>query len=188
MNLPLSCKCGAVTGTLSNATEAFGNRAVCCCSDCQTFADYLGGEALDKFGGTDIYQTAMSQVQIHTGLEHVRCLRLSPKGLLRWYSTCCNTPIGNTINARIPLVGLIHTFIDPTIDRDAALGPVRAYVQTQHARGNPDYPHSAKKFPPGITLRLLRKMLTWKVKGLGKPSAFFDENGKPISEPSIQPQ
>lgn len=38
--------------------------------------------------------------------ENLACLRLTDKGLLRWYSTCCQTPIGNTsANWKISFVG-----------------------------------------------------------------------------------
>jgi len=127
----------------------------------------------------------MSRVRIDSGAEQLRCLRLSPKGAKRWYTNCCQTPVGNTVSAAFPFVGVIHSFLDDELDRDKELGPIRAYVQTQHALGTPSYPHSAKKFPPGITFRILRKMLVWKLQGLAKPSAFFDENGRPVSPPHI---
>lgn len=66
------------------------------------------------------------------------------------------------------------------------LGPVRAYVQTQYATGSPDYPHSAEKYPLGITLRIMRKMLVWKIRGMNKPSVFFTDDGKPVSSPTVK--
>jgi len=187
MNLGLKCSCGAVRGVATNITPATGNRVVCCCEDCQKFAHYLNGgdEILDEFGGTDIFQISQSQVKIEAGAEHLRCLRLTSKGLLRWYTACCNTPIGNSVSAGVPFIGVIHSFMDVDGDSDDVLGGVRAYVQTQYARGKPNYPHSAKKFPLGITLQIMRKMLIWKIKGMNKPSAFFSESGKPIIKPTI---
>lgn len=182
-DIPLTCRCGTVEGVMKNATAATGNRVVCCCSDCQNFARYLNcaDDVLDQFGGTDIYQTSQSQVTIQRGTEQLRCVKLTPKGLVRWYTHCCNTPVGNTMNASMPFVGLIHSFIGLK-NIDNALGPVRAYVQCQHAIGEPDYPHSAKKFPLGITLRIMRKMLSWKLSGKNKPSVFFSDDGKPVAE------
>ncbi len=195
MNVKLKCKCGAVEGVATGATAQSGNRVVCCCDDCQRFAAHLNGESeiLDEFGGTDIYQTSQSQVTMSAGAEHLRCIRLSEKGLTRWYTDCCNTPVGNTVSARIPFVGLIHSFMDTEHrtehgtkhGRDETLGPVRAYVQVQHAIGEPDYPHSAQKFPLGITLRIIRKMLMWKLTGMSKPSAFYDESGQARSKPTV---
>jgi len=186
MDVALKCHCGAVEGVALNITPKNGNRIVCCCDDCQTFADHLNCEAdiLDEFGGTDIYQTSQSQIRIDKGAEHLRCLRLTSKGLNRWYTGCCNTPVGNTMSAGIPFIGVFHNFLNID-DLGKTLGPVLAYVQTQHARGTPTYPHSAQKFPLGITLRIMRKMLVWKLRGMNKPSAFFGENGKTIVEAKV---
>ena len=187
MNVNLKCQCGAVTGVASDITPESGNRVVCCCDDCQRFAGYLNRESdvLDEFGGTDIYQTSQAQVNVTRGAEQLRCVRLSKKGLIRWYTDCCKTPIGNTMSAGVPFIGVVHSFMDLENDRDNTLGPVRAYVQVKHATGEHTYPHSADKFPLGITLRIASKMLVWKITGKSKPSAFFDDNGKPVSSPTV---
>lgn len=186
-NVALKCQCGAVTGTVNNVAPSTGSRVVCCCSDCQDFAEYLGQQdaVLDTFGGTEIYQTGQSHVTIEQGAEHLACMRLKEKGLLRWYTSCCNTAIGNTINAGFPFVGVIHTFIDAD-NRDQTLGPVKAYVQTQHAIGEPDYPNHSAKFPLGVTLSIVGKMLLWKIQGKSKPSVFFDKDGRAVVKPLIK--
>ncbi len=185
-DVSLQCQCGAIEGTITNATPSTGSLVVCCCDDCQKFAQHLKQEntTLDQFGGTKIYQTSQSQLTIHEGLEHLQSMRLTEKGLLRWYAGCCNTPIGNTMNASMPFVGVIHNFINAK-DQAEKLGTVRAWVQTQHAKGTPDYPRSAEKFPIGITLRIVRKMLSWKIRGMNKPTVFFDSNGEPVAKPSV---
>lgn len=187
MDIDLKCACGAVEGVALNVTPSNGNLVVCCCSDCQAFASYLEHEngIVDEFGGTKIYQTSQSQLKISKGSEHLRRIRLSPKGLNRWYTDCCNTPIGNTLSAGIPLVGIIHNFISTTEDVDNRLGPVLAHVQTKHALGTPDYPNGAEGFPVGITLRMIRKMLIWKIRGKNKPSAFFDQDGKAVIKAKV---
>lgn len=185
-NLPLKCQCGKVHGNASNATPSSGNRVVCCCVDCQAFAEHLGRatDTLDEFGGTELFQVSQSQLTIARGAENLRVVRLTEKGMLRWYTNCCNTPIGNTINASMPFIGIIHTFID-TPNRDEVLGPIRAVVQTQYAKGTPTYPKHSAKFPLGITLRIVRKMLMWKIQGKNKPSAFFGDDGQPVVKPTI---
>ncbi len=187
MDVPLKCSCGAVQGVAINITPRNGNRVVCCCDDCQKFAKQLERETdvLDEFGGTDIYQTSLSQVRIEMGVENIRCMRLSSKGLLRWYADCCKTPVGNTMNSGIPFIGVIHNFMDIENGRNNVLGKVRAYVQTIDALGEPTYPNASDKFPLGITLRIVRKMLIWKIKGMNKPSAFFSDNGDPIVKPTV---
>lgn len=186
MDIKLSCSCGQVQGMATGVTPASGNRVVCCCSSCQSFANHLNrSDILDEYGGTDLYQTSQAQVTISSGADQLSSLKLSKKGLTRWYTNCCNTPVGNTMNAKMPFVGVIHNFMQHTVSREEELGPVLAYVQTQYAIGTPDYPHSAKKFPAGITFRIMRKMLTWKIQGKHKPSAFFNDDGTSVSEPNI---
>lgn len=187
MDIKLKCACGAIQGVAIGITPDSCNRVVCCCNDCQTFADYLKHDSkiLDEFGGTEIIQTSQGQVKINKGSEHLRCLRLTPKGLVRWYAGCCKTPIGNTMNANFPFIGLIHNFLHIKGPSERALGPIRAYMQTKYARGVPSYPHSAKGFPLRVTLRVARKMAQWKIKGMDKPSVFFNDDGKPVVKPTI---
>ena len=187
MDVKLKCSCGAVQGIAVDISPKNGNRVICCCDDCQNFAAQLGRDSdiLDEFGGTDIFQTAQSQIKIETGIEHIRCLKLTRKGLFRWYTDCCNTPIGNTLTAGFPFVGVVHNFMNMDNNRDSVLGPVLAHVQTKHARGNPTYPNSSEKFPVSLILRGMRKMLLWKFKGMNRPSAFFTDNGKAIVKPTV---
>lgn len=192
--ISLKCACGEVQGEAVGVTPSSGIRVICCCDDCQEFASYLSRDAgsvndgtcetLDKCGGTEIFQMSQSQVSISQGHDKLQSMRLKRKGLLRWYATCCNTPVANTISAKIPFVGVIHTFIDLP-DKEAVLGPVKAVVQTQHAVGEPDYPNHSAKFPLGITLKIVMKMLLWKIQGKQKPSVFFSEDGQSITQAII---
>ena len=184
--ISLKCRCGEVEGSASNVTPSSGNRVVCCCSDCQAFALHLGADTdtLDEFGGTEIVQMSQSQVSIQRGQDNLRSMRLKKKGLLRWYTSCCDTPIGNTMSASMPFVGVIHTFIDEA-NRDSVLGPITAVVQTQHARGVPDYPKHSAKFPLGVTAKIVGKMLVWKLQGKHKPSVFFGGDGRSVVKPII---
>ena len=185
-SITLKCECGAVTGTAHNITPKSGNRVVCCCSDCQAFAKFLETEdrTLDGFGGTDIYQTSPSQIKIKTGPENLSSMKLTPKGLLRWYTSCCNTPVANTMGGKLAFCGIIHSFTNIP-DREETLGDVRAYCQTQDAIGTPDHPKAHPKFPAGITLRILRQMVHWKVQGKDTPSPFYNEARNPVAKPLI---
>lgn len=187
MDIKLKCSCGAVQGKIINVSPDNGNRVVCCCDDCQRFAAHLkrNDDILDRFGGTDIFQTSQSQVRIKKGAGHLQAIRLTDKGLTRWYTDCCNTPVANTINADFPFAGIIHSFMNIKGSKDSVLGPVRAYVQVKHASGTPDYPYSAAGFPISVTLKLMLRIFRWKVKGMQKPSPFFDEDGKPVSRPQV---
>jgi len=182
----LKCQCGEVQGTAHSVTPASGNRVICCCSDCQAFASHLGADAntLDEFGGTEIFQVSQSQVHIDQGQDKLQALRLKEKGLLRWYTSCCNTPVANTMSAGMPFAGVIHSFIDEP-NRDEVLGAVRAVVQTQDAIGNPTYTKHSAKFPLGITARIMRMMLMWRLRGMHKPTVFFGDDGRPAVKPIL---
>ena len=137
MNHPLQCRCGTVKGCLTRTTGV--NRCVCYCRDCQAFAHFLGkaDEVLDAQGGTDVVQTRPANLIFTQGQDALACMRLTPKGLLRWYAACCNTPIGNTVaNYRVPFVGLVHSCLEGTgASLDQSFGPVRARVNTKSAKG-----------------------------------------------------
>lgn len=184
-NLALQCRCGQIKGRAIKVYPADGTRVICYCRDCQTFARLLDAAdaVLDAQGGTDIYQLPPARLQIHQGHEHIRCLRLSEKGLYRWYAGCCNTPIANTLAPRIPLVGLLHSFIsDPKADLKT--GPVRARVNLGSATGQ--VPREEVRAAParGYVRKLLFKILLWKLSGKAHPSPFFSR-GQPISQPRI---
>ena len=187
MDVKLSCACGNVEGVATGISPRSGNRVVCCCSDCQAFAAHLerDKDILDEFGGTDLFQTSQSQIQLGKGVDLLRSVKVKKSGLIRWYTDCCRTPVGNSISAKNPFIGIVHNFMIHNGDRSADLGPVLAYVQTQYARGTPTYPHSAAKFPVGITLRMIRKLLLWKLQGKQSPSVFFSSNGDPVAEPVV---
>ena len=185
-DISLKCTCGAVRGTAKNITPTNGIRVVCCCDDCQSFASFLNrsDDILDEFGGTDISQTSQSQITIEHGADHLRSVKLKPKGLVRWYTDCCKTPIGNTMSGAMPFIGIIHNFMDDEGSRDANLGPVQTYVMSKHALKPPVHPNTAEKFPLGITLKIASKLLVWKIRGMQKPSSFFNADGKPVSRPT----
>jgi hypothetical protein len=182
---PLRCRCGAVKGYVSDPQSV--NRAVCYCRDCQAFAHFLGraGDILDARGGTDVIQTLPARVIFTEGREVLACMRLSRNGLMRWYTTCCNTPIGNTLpNFRFSFVGLIHNCLENGgVPLDGSFGPVRMWINTKSAKG-----HAAPKSAgvmPGI-LRLLAIVARARIDGSYKRTAFFSVGtGAPIATPTV---
>jgi hypothetical protein len=135
----LHCRCGTLRGSVAGRSKT--NRVVCYCSDCQAFAHFLGGAGaiLDERGGSDIVQVLPKNIAFSQGTDALACMRLTPKGLLRWYASCCNTPIGNTLaTAKLSFIGLLHSCLTPSgTTLDAAFGPVVAWVNTKGARGSP---------------------------------------------------
>jgi hypothetical protein len=183
----LSCRCGAVRAIAHGVAPSAGNHCVCLCDDCQAFAKFLGraGDVLDPNGGTDIFQLSQACIEITQGSERIACVRLSQKGLARWYASCCNTPIGNTLaTPGVPFIGLIRAFIpEPAGD---ALGPIRTRVFRQFAVGDRD------AIPPNdqpqwrMLLRMMRLVLGWRVRGDHKRSPFFDAaTSVPLATPQV---
>lgn len=186
-NIELSCTCGKVQGSIVESEQPKGRRLICYCRDCQTFAHFLGAakDTLNEQGGTDIYQVAPRQMTISQGAEHLRCVRLSPKGLFRWYTDCCNTPIGNTVSAGIPFVGVVHNFFQQQTELDNQLGPVRMSIQTKDAKGSVNGDNVHQGVPATLTIKTITKLLYRSVTGQGKPTPFFDEQGEPVSTPLV---
>lgn len=185
----LRCRCGKVRGKATEVSRETGNRLLCYCDDCQAFAHFLKRrDVLDERGGTDIFQMAPSRVEVTEGATELRSMRLSEKGLLRWYVGCCNTPVGNTVSARLPFVGLIHSFMDHDGDghpRDGVLGEPIGYVHGKFAiGGNP--PHATGGALVRIIARSTRLMLGWWISGRGKSSPFFDSDTQlPRAKPHV---
>lgn len=183
--IKLKCTCGKVQGRSDNINSSVGTRIVCCCDDCQSFALHLGQEhtVLDQYGGTDIFQMPISKLRIIQGIEQIASLRLSSKGLYRWYAKCCNTPIGNSMGAGVPFIGVVHNFMDNASSRDADLGESRGHTQIKHARKEVPIDLQGSTF--WLILRSLSKLIVWKIKGFNKPSSFFNDSGNPVAKPNI---
>lgn len=185
MNHPLRCRCGALKGYVSHPEKA--SRGVCYCKDCQAFAHFLGtpGDILDEMGGTDVIATMPKYVTFTQGIEALACMSLTEHGLLRWYASCCDTPIGNTPrNYKVSHVGLVHTCLeDPLRTLESSFGPVRMRGNIKSAKGKP-------KLMPLSTvasiLRFLRSLLRARLDGSYKYTPFFTlDRGTPVVAPKV---
>ena len=169
---PLQCRCGTLKGHVSHPEHVA--RGICYCKDCQAFAHFLGSSAttLDEAGGTDVIATRPGNVTFTQGTESLACMRLTNKGLLRWYASCCNTPIGNTPpDLRMSFVGLIHDCLEaPGQSLDASFGPVTMRVMTKSARKKVD----ARALSTIATmLRFMPGVLLARVTGHYRTTPFF---------------
>lgn len=184
--LNVKCQCGTVQGTVDNALPSLGNHLKCYCSDCQAFANHLAleGGILDTIGGTEVFQTAPWNLSISQGMDQLQCLRLTPKGLNRWYTKCCNTPVGNTIKADIPFLGLIHSFIVKD-EHYNQLGPVIGHYKLEQATGNANQDVQNMGMPLLSTLKVFGRLIKWKFTMKGKKNLFFNEEGRTVSKPII---
>ena len=190
-DLALQCSCGTLRGVARGVSSDRGNRVVCYCDDCQSFAHFLGraNEILDAHGGTDIFQMSPARLEILEGANHLSCMRLTSRGLLRWYTDCCRTPIGNTLPTRhVPFVGLIHSCIAPPTNGrplDMTLGPIRARVHGRFAKGDLTGVTVHARAPVFMLVRLAGMFLIARLRGEHKPSPFFHPR---TNEPSVTPR
>ena len=186
----LRCRCGHVRGVASEVSRSGGFRFVCYCKDCQAFARFLDrADVLDEAGGTDIFQMPPARVELTSGTDALRCLRLSATGVLRWYTACCSTPIANTApGPRFPVIALARSFMDHEASgrpRDDALGPPVCRIYERSALG-PLPPNTSPPLSLRISVRRASKILVWWVRGLARPNPFFDNQTRaPRSVPSV---
>src|SRR5262249_51707372 len=109
------------------------------------------------------------------GTDRIAGVRLTPKGLYRWYASCCHTPLGNTVGPAIPFVGIVaHVFDDP----DSTFGRPIAAIFGKYAIGAP--PEGSTRWNPRLYARAILMVVSWRVTGLAWPHPFFDrETGVP---------
>jgi hypothetical protein len=180
MNHPLQCRCGTIKGHV--VRPGMAKRAICYCRDCQAFARFLerADTVLDANGGTAIVATLPQQVHFSQGLQVLACMSLSEHGLLRWYASCCNTPIANTPrDLKTPYAGLLESCLQsgsPALEE--SFGPVQLVLHTKRTGGR------VKSAPLGNLLALLGLMTSVigaRLSGAYKRNPFFDsETGAPI--------
>ena len=183
IDVPIRCTCGKLRGVARGIAPSAGTHIVCYCNDCQAFARFLGGDdVLDIHGGTHIFHMAPAKLHIDD-TDAMRCVRLSEKGMYRWYCGSCKTPVGNTMGPRMPFVGVIDAIFDHEStgrSRDELLGKPR-YFETRCAIGDAPKASSTAR----LVARSVRKMARWWLTGGGNPSPFLDPQTR---EPRVAAQ
>jgi hypothetical protein len=135
-------------------------------------------DLLDSNGGSDIVQVAPNALTFHRGEERIVGLRLSPKGLYRWYASCCNTPVGNTVGPGIPFVGILaQAFESP----DDLFGKPVGGILGKFAIGTP--PPGTVKPNLRVLGRAIRMVLGWRLRGKTWPHPFFDRETRATRRP-----
>ena len=181
VDLAFSCRCGTLKGVLHSVSPTTGSHVKCYCCDCQAAAHHLGAvEVLDEHGGTEIYQTIPAEIELTEGAEKLACMRLSPKGLMRWYASCCNSPLFNTLaSAKLAFVGVHVRACEKNAE---AFGPLVAVVNTG---GAIDPPENLKDFGMRRAIwGFVRRNLGAKLRGRTE-NFFFDANRNPIVTPYV---
>jgi hypothetical protein len=172
-----------VRGVVHEVSPGTVNHVTCYCDDCQTYAAFLGTDGIvDAWGGTDIVQVGPARMRIVEGSDSLRCVRLSPKGLFRFYAPCCRVPVGNSL-PNMPFVGVSRALlaVEPSAS-DAWLGPAPG-IQGRFAHGAAPSTVSAK-ISPAVAARTVARLATWYLVAR-RPSPLFDERGQPIVTPEV---
>ncbi len=178
----LSCHCGEVRGLLTFKDKKSLSHIICMCDDCQSFAHFLKreDEILDEFGGTEIYQVSSNEIQINRGREKIKCLKLSPKGICRFFASCCNTPIANMVSLKVSFAGVVTDFIqdeDNQLDRDIEYRCMSKYAKKE-VIGN-----SSQGFSKLLTLKILKRVVLGYFNKRYLPNSFFDaDSGNVLHE------
>ena len=184
MSLRLRCRCGKLQGEVD--TSRVAARAICYCKDCQAFARFLKAEerVLDASGGTEVEATQPAAVRFTAGLGHLACMSLSPKGIYRWYASCCHTPIGNTPRKpAMSYVGLVRACLDAAPDElDRQLGRAHITANRESACG----PTTATPVAMVIAVARIGGMLVRaRIGGGWRDNPFFDAAGAPVRPPRV---
>ncbi len=168
-----TCDCGEV---VLNVTPTGGTRAVCYCESCRGFVARLGAESiLDDWGGNDLFQVAPEAATFVTGTDKVAWTKMTDKGPARWFTTCCKTPLANTLETRtVPFLTLQSAYFDMQDD----LAPIEIRVSRSGAHGRvPDSKGGMGRLIRQFVVRSLKSRIT----GGWRRNPLFDAAGQPIA-------
>ncbi len=184
----IQCECGQFQARLKAFPKDTPGRLVCYCDDCQAYLHHLKrSDLLDAHGGTEVIPAYPADVQILRGQEHLKCIRLSPNGTFRFFTSCCNTPIVNTSPGR-PWAGFLrgaYTAGGDAQKLDHVLGPVRSRIMGRYAKGTPPV-GTPNRFNLKAFLRVMPFMLKGMLMRKSRPSPFFaDDGATAISLPRV---
>lgn len=172
-----SCSCGALGGTIRDLSPATAIRATCFCTDCRA-AEVWHGQPDPGTGGVDLAMLDPARVDIDRGHEHLAVIRLYPKGILRWYASCCGARLFNTVaSPRFVFV----TILAARVAEPDRLGPERARAFVAKPDGTRGHVNAGALYLPMIG-RSLARLVTG---GWRRNPLFDTATGKPRATPQV---
>jgi len=175
--LAFSCACGQVQGHVDPSALRDGVHLRCHCADCRA-AELYFDQPDPVPDGVALFQTAPDRMTLTAGQDNLGLMRLGPNGLYRWYATCCNSPIGNTLKSpKLPFVGIpVARFSEPE-----RLGKVRARGFIPQNDGK-----ARHKGAGGMVWRMLSRFVSAWISGRWRDTPFFaSDTGAPVAEAKI---
>ena len=140
------------------------------------FLHYLDrADLLDGHGGTDVVQLPPNAVVFDQGAERIVGVRLTSKGMHRWYASCCKTPLGNTLTPLVAFIGMPLEVFRGASDaqrRDEVFGKPRGFAGGKFSVGGPR--EGLTKFPALLFAKVILRMIGWKLRGRAWPHPYFD--------------
>ena len=161
-DLPLSCTCGEFAAVLHDVGPKEGTRLVCYCDDCRDFLRVIDrAELLDEYGGNPVYQTRVAKLEIIGGADKLATLHMTDKPTMRWYTTCCRTPLFNTASKAKPAFLSVNIAAVDSKTADDILGPSQGRFASKFAERN--LPAGQDRSVLWLALRAIPRVLrdTW---------------------------
>ena len=182
-DLPFSCSCGQFQAILHDVGPDEGDRLTCYCSDCRDFLRVIGRpELLDANGGNAVYQTRVAKLEILSGSDRLATLHMTEKPTMRWYTTCCNTPLFNTLPKAKPAFLSVNTSAFDQAKVDAALGPSKGDFLAKEAEPPLAHPKAFSQFK--LALGFIPRLVKDSFSSAWKRSPLFDpETREPLAKP-----
>ncbi|GIT90316.1 hypothetical protein JANAI62_02010 [Jannaschia pagri] len=172
--LAFACRCGSLRGEITDVSPAAYTNILCHCADCRSAYTHLGLADPEKVG---ILQTTQDRIKITEGGEALQVFRLSGRGALRWYASCCDTPLFYTpLKARAVHVGVNTDRLDTP---DALTPPMsEAYIPTADGK-------TRHKGVGRMVTRMVTRMAAKNLNGEWRDTPFFDDSGAPALPPQV---
>jgi hypothetical protein len=122
-------------------------------------------------------------VRIEQGVERLRSLRLHGKGMIRWYTECCRSPLGNTMSMRVPFVGL-PTVVFAERPHESVIG--KAVGANAKSAISPPPGDAYQVISVRWALGAATQLFGWWIRGKGTPTPYFDPStGAPRVAPTV---
>jgi hypothetical protein len=115
------------------------------------------------------------------GEDQIAGVKLTARGLHRYYACCCRTPLGNVVSPAIPFVGVAaRAFASGGQNPDDVFGRPIGAIKGEYAIGGRS--KGSKGIRPTLFARSVYKVLWWKLTSRTWPHPF---NHKATGQPKF---